>query len=65
MSNLLIQGEKKTYLDSLNKKRDLPNSPETGEIGCHFLVTYLEARGTGTIADLPGCLVTMTVDPSL
>lgn len=52
VSNSLIQrGEKN--LDSLNKKSDLPNSPQTGEIRCHCLATYLEARETGTIADLP------------
>lgn len=52
VSNSLIRGGGGS-LDSLNKKSDLPNSPQTGEIRCHRLAAYLEVQETGTIADLP------------
>ena len=62
MSSLLVQGEKKTFLDSLDKKRDQPSSPETGAIRLHLMATYLE----GTVVGLAGRLRTgVTVDKSL
>ena len=68
VSNLLIQrgggwGWGGT-LDSVNTKRALPNNPQSGEIRCHRLATYLEAQETGTIADLPTGLSDSNSDKS-